>query len=124
MLDAKLNRPPVPDSEDHSIDVSFLGKATRRRDIPTKAQMNKEKKRKSNADTEKDKSEADQLGLSVKKSRWSTSKCAQCEEGIEIGDQIARPADFKERGGWSHLECALKNAVKHANPSVKRRLRI
>ena len=63
-------------------------------------------------------------GMRVIKSRFGSSKCAECGEIIDPGVTIARDKDYKARGGWMHLNCAVSAAKRsHENKPRKRRKR-
>lgn len=46
-------------------------------------------------------------GMRVTKSRFGTSKCADCGQAIDPGDKIARDVAATQRGGWVHTACAV-----------------
>lgn len=101
------------------------GLAVRRHDLPTQAQQantyrgdEKQQPREPAAAADAERAARDRLksagGYALRKSRFSTSKCATCKETILPGQYIARAESHEGRGGWSHVGCIASSGVETA----------
>ena len=96
--------------------ATVTGVATRRRDVPTKAQEHDAAQHAGGAEDAKQerarvRAEAKARGLRVVTSRFGSSVCAACGAAIEHGELIARSSDAAaagDRGGWAHAACAMQ----------------
>ena len=110
-----------------TVEIVTEGVATRDKSLPT---LKEEYEHHHATDTEEQEEIEPilkQHGLRVITSRFSTSKCAICDQLLEPGAKIAKRASSSSRGGWSHLLCAynpldqkssIKTSKKHPRDST------
>ena len=103
-----LGKLRITTEKDGTLIVTAEGRATRRRDIPTsKQQADAKLTAEQRAEIAEAEAKAKQAGLRVVSSRFGTSTCPECQQNIDPGARIARPADAAGKGGWKHVACAV-----------------
>jgi hypothetical protein len=104
--------------------LAFEGRAERRRDAPTLAEV-KARERAARGVRRVDAADERELlqGMRVITSRFGTSRCATCGEAIDPGEKVARPADFGGRGGWAHAACMIaeRKAARRGGGGARKR---
>lgn len=98
------------DEEGRSFQVTALGRAVRRRDIPTLKEAKAAEREAAGAAAEVSKEDERRYlaGCRVIKSRFGTSKCGICGQTIDPGVKIAKGKGDAGRGGWAHATCLVQ----------------
>ncbi|PRW59725.1 hypothetical protein C2E21_1933 [Chlorella sorokiniana] len=117
----KLPKVTPLDDGGSSYQITALGRAVRRRDIPTlKEERAAERTAAGGAGEVSNEDERRYLsGYRVIKSRFGTSKCSICGQTIDPGVKIAKGKGDTGRGGWAHAICLVQQMKSKAGGGSK-----